>query len=369
MKKSIYLFILFSVCMFCTSCTSKKNKETNNRDADVLEMIYSIADELNMKVMCDIDLRGGDLYQKSTVEELTQNSDKYIEAYYKQYGHHTSFWGWYLNNEINPIENSDHEQSAFWRTIWKSIVDKCHAVAPGTKTTISPFFLLDKESLRGFKYQEPKEYEEWWYHTMKESGIDILMLQDSGAEHLSFYTLDDRRPFFQAFANACRKAGKEFWVNVETGQVEAKDWPHALKMEKEFNRDWAFTEMDWLKQKMDLAAEYGTGIINWGYYPLMTPAKEHSVLTIQDIDGQPVDLSKRKANYDAYKAYVQTVSETIPAGKLTQPKLNGTLWFLPPLVDQDKEELKKTVRQEIMDQKNLGFTFLWICNTPNHFSY
>jgi len=371
MRKIAYTLISLIVLSIYLSCVSKgKDGEVSdeNNELDVLELIYSVADELDMKVMCDIDLRGGDLYRKKSVEELTQKSDSYIEAYHKRYGSHVSFWGWYLNNEINPIAKSDVEQSAFWRAVWKSVADKCHQSAPGTKVTISPFFLLDKQSLRGFTYQEPREYEEWWYHTMSATGIDILMLQDSGAEHLSFYTLEDRRPFFQAFSNACRRAGKEFWVNVETGQVEARDWPHALQMEKDFERAWTFTEVNWLKQKLDLAAEYGTGIVNWGYYPLMNPMEEHSVLTIQDIDGQEVNLAQRKVNYDAYKTYIKTAPKTIDKDKLALPKLEGTLWFLPSNIDiENKEELEKVVRQEIANQKNLGFTYLWICNTPEHF--
>jgi len=364
-KKIGGVWLLCALLIVQPSCGSEKGDTARKNETDVLELIYSVADELDMKVICDIDLRGGDLYRKKSVAELTAKSDRYIEEYHKKYGNHDSFWGWYLNNEINPIENDDLEQSAYWRTIWKSIVDKCHQVAPQSKVTISPFFLLDKQSLRGFKYLEPKEYEEWWYHTMKDAGIDILMLQDSGAEHLSFFTIEDRRPFFEAFANACRKAGKEFWLNVETGQVVARDWAHALQMEKDFQRAWAFTEIDWLKQKLELAAEYGTGIVNWGYYPLMNPMEEHSSLTIQNIDGQEVDLSKRKANYEAYQAYLEMVPEDPGAGKLTRPKLNGTLWFLPSGIEE--KDLKDVVRQEIMNQKALGFEFLWICNTPDHF--
>jgi len=361
------IVFLLTVC-FCISCTNKKqNKEQLTENPGLLEIIYSIADEQGMKVISDVNLMGGDLYQKNTTDELIRKSNVYIEQYYKKYGSHPSFWGWYLNNEINPIENSDLKQSAFWRTIWKSVVDKCHSTKPGSKVTISPFFLLDKESLRGFKYLPPSEYEEWWYKTMSETGIDILMLQDSGAEHLSFFTLDDRRPFFQAFANACRKAGKEFWVNIETGQVEAKDWSHALKMEKEQAKAWAFTDINWLKQKINLATEYATGTINWGYYPLMNPI-DNPVISLADIDGQPVDLSKRKTSYEAYRNYAQNVPDEIPAGKLTQPKLNGTLWFLPVDIKHlNKSGLEKAVRLEIEKQKDAGFNLLWICNTPYHF--
>ncbi len=367
----IKLLILVLVVQVYSACTSKGDKRKSNSDIeniDILEIIYSTADSLNMNVMCDIDLKGGNLYQKSTIEKLTQNGNQYIEKYYKRYGHHPSFWGWYLNNEINPIENTDHEQSYFWRTVWKSVVEKCHQVAPDSKVTISPFFLLDKESLRGFKYLEPAEYEEWWYNTMKETGIDILMIQDSGAEHLSFFTIADREPFLQAFAEACKRAGKEFWVNVETGQVKATDWDHALQMEKDFNRAWEFTEIEWLKQKLNLAAKYGSEIINWGYYPLMAPNEDDKGITLKNVDGQEVDISSRKLNYQEYKAYVDTLSNHIPEGMLTQPKLNGTLWGIPSDIAQmTKEEAEKAIKQEIQCQKDLGFSFVWIVNTPDHF--
>lgn len=356
----LFLSLLFNSCIY-----AGKSDHTTN----ILDIIYKVADEFDMKVMCDIDLRGGDLYGKRTIDELTRKSDIYIERYFSRYGHHSSFWGWYLNNEINPIENSDYDQSFFWRTIWKSIVDKCNKIAPETKVTISPFFLLDKEGLRGFKYLEPFEYEEWWFKTLKETGIDILMLQDSGAEHLSFFTLEEREPFFEAFSNACRRAEKEFWVNVETGQVEANDWFHALKMEQNFNRNWAFTDINWLEKKLNLAAEYGTGIVNWGYYPLMNPVKHDNTLSILDIDGQTADLDNRKKNYNDYMTYVKSIPDKVPEGKLTQPKLNGTLWFLPSTIDQTNiDKLEKAVRYEIMNQKKIGFSLLWICNTPDFFS-
>jgi hypothetical protein len=368
-KNTWCIFLCIIILATHISCVDNKKKTKKNVDeVDLLEMIYTIADEQNMLVISDINLSGGDLYGKSTTDELIKKGNLYIEQYNEQYGNHPSFWGWYLNNEINPIENSDHEQSSFWRTVWKSIVYKCHTVKPNSKVTISPFFLLDKKSWRGFKYLPPSEYEEWWYNTMKEAGIDILMLQDSGAEHLSFFTLEDRKPFFRAFANACERAGKEFWLNVETGQVKARDWRHALNMEKEHNKEWAFTGISWLIQKINLAAEYATGLVNWGYYPLMNPV-ENTAVTLVDIDGQSVDLSQRKTSYIAYKNYVKNISDIIPEGKFTQPKLNGTLWFLPVDVKHlSKSELGKAVKLEIKNQKEIGFNLLWLCNTPSYFN-
>ncbi len=60
-------------------------------------------------------------------------------------------------------------------------------------------------------------------HAVKnnKTGIDILMLQDSG-EHLAFFTIEQREPFFNSVAKACHNAGAQFWVNVETGEADVK---------------------------------------------------------------------------------------------------------------------------------------------------
>lgn len=373
MKQNLNILHLLAVIVLAfpillhSACASNNKKGANDKQADLLEIIYSNADKNGMKVICDFSFKGGDLYGRIPKDSIIRTNKAYIRDYAKKYGKHQSFWGWYVNAEINPIENSDIPQSNFWRDIWKSAVEDCHVVLPNSKVTISPFFILDKNEYRGFHYIEPEEYEEWWYNTLKETGIDIIMLQDSGAEHLSFYTVEDRRPFFEAFYNACEKAGKEFWVNVETGQVEAKDWPEAIDMEKNKNKAWAFTKMDWLKQKLELAAEYGSGIINWGYYPLMNPSKVENNISIEDIDGQDVDLSMREENYEAYKAYAQQVMKSSD-GKSTKPLLGGTLWYLPGTIDlSDAKSLDRLVANEFKNYKEVGFEYVWICNAETFF--
>ena len=59
----------------------------------------------------------------------------------------------------------------------------------------------------GFPRVSPTEYAAWWEETLRQTKIDVVMLQDSGAEHLGFFTLADREPFFAAMQTACRAAG------------------------------------------------------------------------------------------------------------------------------------------------------------------
>ena len=66
MEKNTSIFITLAILIIYVSCTAgnKAKKEVKTSKTDVLELIYSVADKMEMKIMCDIDMRGGDLYQE-----------------------------------------------------------------------------------------------------------------------------------------------------------------------------------------------------------------------------------------------------------------------------------------------------------------
>lgn len=260
-----------------------------DKASTILDNLYALADARGMKVI--IDLPRGGWYGETPADVLGQTLASYVTRFAAQYGAHPSFFGWYLNHEINPIAPDDTAQDAYWRTVWKTAADACHAAKPGSVVTISPFFLLDEPRRRGFVYLTPEQYGSWWCETLRATGIDILMLQDSG-EHLSFFTLPQREPFWRATAAACRLAGKQFWLNVESGEAVTTDWDDFLKRSGTPSLQWRFTPMDWLAQKLACAACYADGIINWGYFPYMDPLP----LPGAELPGQ-------KEAYDAYLNY------------------------------------------------------------------
>jgi hypothetical protein len=360
----VLLTVFFLTNIFVSSMERQSQNPANSIKAkpDVLEIIYTVADRKGLRVISDLAMIGGAWHKTISADEFEEKNREYIRKYYARYGHHESFWGWYLNNEINPIKNTETQKSLFWRKVWKAAVDECHRVHNESKVTVSPFFLLDKEGLRGFEYLEPTEYEEWWTVTLMETGIDVLMLQDSG-EHLAFFTLEERKPFFTAFANACRKAGTEFWMNVESAQKSVANWSEAIEMERSGQTVWEFTEIDWLSQKLNLAAKYGEEIVNWGYYPFMTPS-ENSKFGSDNW----FNLSKRKEIYNSYKSYYENVPSCIAPGHKTRPVIKGTLWELPSdYSGWSYEELKKAVEEEIEYQQAIGINLLWLFNTPDNF--
>lgn len=364
-----YFFTTFICWIFlsisCSSGFPEPNTVENEGDKegaiDILKVIYEIAEEKGMYVISDLNMNGGDLFQKYTAEYVENQHNIYIQRYYGRYGGYKSFWGWYLNNELNPLKSDEVPISTFWRKIWKNAVQECKRVDPQSVVTISPFFLLDKNSYRGFEYLEPIEYEKWWSKTLSETGIDILMLQDSGAEHLGFFTMEERRPFFQAFKNACNQAECKLWLNVESGEIDAKDWAEAIEMERTNTQKWVYTRTEWLAQKLALAAEYGEDIVNWGYYPFMHPGPSVGPYPSNDFT-----VTEREANYTSYKVYYnQQIQKPVPPVGTPRPIIRGTLWWLPAEVPgMSLEEFANAVRFQIEKQKEVGFDLLWIVNAP-----
>ncbi|HPO14760.1 MAG TPA: DUF4434 domain-containing protein [Candidatus Hydrogenedentes bacterium] len=275
---------------------------------DIVETVYALADARGMHVIADLPVGGW--YGKAAAEAMITELSGYAGKFHARYGKHSSFYGWYLNHEINPIAPEDAEQSAFWRNVWRTVTETCHTIAPGSVVTISPFFLLDEPRRRGFIYLTPQQYADWWGKTLSETGIDILMLQDSG-EHLSFLTLAQREPFWTAVAEACHTAGAQFWLNVESGEADVPDWETYLTLEAEKKVPWRFTPMDWLREKLELASKYADSIINWGYFPYMDPHPLHAS-TNQESD----------RSYRSYRSYFEKIRQAggaalpeLPAGK------------------------------------------------------
>lgn len=243
---------------------------------DILADLYALADEKEMHVIADLPMGGW--YGKVSAEEMSAVIAAHARKLHGRYGVHPSFYGWYLNHEINPIAPGEEKEPAFWRSVWKESAAVCHKLKTGSVVTISPFFLLDDGGHRGFVYLTPEQQAAFWEASLRQSGIDVLMLQDSG-EHLSFFTIEQREPFFAAMAAACHRAGAQFWVNVETGEAHVRDWKDFLARTATKDVPWRFTPMPGLERKLALAARYADSVINWGYFPYMDPSQDETART------------------------------------------------------------------------------------------
>lgn len=197
-----------------------------------------------------------------------------IEKIGERFKDHPAFYAWYVPQEIYMCWG---DFAKYIDELYPALVDKCKKAAD-RPVTLSPFFILDRDKVFGdFRFNEPDEYRRYWSHLIRRSGFDVIMLQDSG-EHFSYVTNDQRRPFFEAMQAACRESGSELWGNVESAEFEC---PSKEEYVRRYGRvhhstvkdaPWRPVPVDRLKQKLQLAAEYSTKIVTWGYTEYGRPA-------------------------------------------------------------------------------------------------
>ncbi|HAZ62689.1 MAG TPA: hypothetical protein DCZ72_03630 [Armatimonadetes bacterium] len=319
---------------------------------DLLRVFHDEADRAGLGIWVDVLPGGGALAGETPLADAVRAMSTYVHSYAARYGRHASLRGWYINQELNPLRPGQEPDSSWWRGLWRRTVEEGKRARPGAEVMISPFFLLDEDGLRGFEWLAPEVYRTWWSETLGETGIDILAVQDSGAEHLSLSTIDDRRPMLSAFAQAARDHGRAPWVNVESGHHVADTWPAAVAAEFGGTARWESVPAEVFARKLDLAAELGAQVINWGYFPYQNPLAE---------DGPWLPSADTAAAAAAYQEYVALA-------KARGPLFRATLWWLPGGWGAVEEgTVRRLVRQQIAAQRKLGVDILWLINTPHYF--
>jgi hypothetical protein len=200
-----------------------------------------------------------------------------VEALARRYGKHPSFTGWYLPYELYVMWDAQAELIA---VLYRDISAACKQVSPDKPVMISPFFILDQARYLGsFRWASPAEYQQFWTTLLPQTRVDIIALQDSG-EHLSCYTLDQRRPFLAAMKAACKTARKRFWMNVEVAELGVESLPaytnrFGYKTHVNDPRTaaaWRAVAPDKLQQKLEMAGDYTDTAISWGYQQFIRPA-------------------------------------------------------------------------------------------------
>ncbi len=201
---------------------------------------------------------------------------KTVQNIAKLYGAHKSFAGWYVPYELYVFWD---KQAELIKTLYREVAKLCKAETD-KPVMISPFFILDQtHNLGDFRWASPEEYQAFWTGVLRQAPIDIVALQDSG-EHLSYYTMDDRRPFFAAMKAACDATDKSFWANIETAELDVKspeDYVTRFGLKTHVNDPktvpyWRGVPAVKLQEKLLFAGVFTTTAITWGYQEYVRPA-------------------------------------------------------------------------------------------------
>lgn len=202
-----------------------------------------------------------------------------IDRLHAACGAHRSFAGWYIPYELYVFWDAQADLVA---RLYGEIAAHAKRAAPEKSVMISPFFILDRDGVLGsFRWAEPAEYQAFWTDLLRRApDIDIVALQDSG-EHLSFYTLDDRRPFFAAMKAACDAAGAELWANIETGELHVESFDDYIRRfgrgvhvnDPRTESHWRGVPAEKFAAKRAFAAEFAGTAVTWGYREFLRPGR------------------------------------------------------------------------------------------------
>lgn len=132
-----------------------------------------------------------DWYVHRDLDRELAHCGKCIDSLAMRFARHPAFYGWYIPHEIYMTWG---DFSEYIDVLYPALVKRCKAVS-SAPVLVSPFFILDRAHIFGaFKFNEPDEYAAYWERLLQLSGIDVVLLQDSG-EHFSYVTNAMRRPY------------------------------------------------------------------------------------------------------------------------------------------------------------------------------
>lgn len=175
---------------------------------DPTEIILSFADRHAMEVYLGLFM--DDDWWKWTPaaglpERLVRGTTTTVEAAWSRYGNHASLAGWYIPPEPSDLLDpaAIPELNAFLR----ATSDHCKRLSGGMPVAFAPF-------LTG--QVEPRLVEKHYTALLTDSGIDIMMVQDSvGARSWDQAVHTRVVPLFRAMRSACLAAGVEMWSDLE----------------------------------------------------------------------------------------------------------------------------------------------------------
>lgn len=213
--------------------------------ADLVEMFLELSDELGMKFFFGTYDSWCHWHSDHPEKELELNLQVVEEAWHR-YGHHASFSGWYLAQEISRGRKSV-------ATLYRELGRCCKEVSGGLPVLISPLIDGVKENRKQSVSLEDHQREWDEMFSLIRDGVDTVAFQDG---HCEFHELSD---YLAVNRQLAEKYGIECWSNCES-----------------FDRDMPirFLPIKWEKMRFKLRAAEAAGVrkvITFEFSHFMSP--------------------------------------------------------------------------------------------------
>ena len=173
---------------------------------DLVEMFLTLADKYDMAFYFGM-YDSGKYWQEGLFQREIDLNLKLIDEVWARYGHHESFQGWYLSQEIS-------RRTKNMSRIYAEVGRHAKAVSGGLKTMISPYIhgVKTDQVMAGDKALSVEEHRREWNEILGNvaGAVDILAFQDGQVDYHELY---DYLVVNKALAD---KYGMECWTNIES---------------------------------------------------------------------------------------------------------------------------------------------------------
>lgn len=173
---------------------------------DLVEMYLTLADRHNMAFYFGMYDSGKYWIEGSFQKEIDLNL-KLIDEVWKKYGHHKSFQGWYLSQEIS-------RRTKNMSKIYAEVGKHAKAVSNNLTTLVSPYIhgVKTDQVMNGGKAITLQEHEKEWDEILAniEGAVDILAFQDG---QVDYQELPDYLAVNKKLADAHKM---KCWTNIES---------------------------------------------------------------------------------------------------------------------------------------------------------
>ena len=219
-----YVVLMASAMVYPDSCEAYFKTDIYPRAdmtaVDPMEAMFRAADRHDMKIFVGTGFYGfwQDTYNNMTSPEVTQRAFKAMEQMYAQYGHHSSFYGWYLPDELGICPYYPDEfirYTNLYTAHGKSF-------SPHLKVLIAPYGTNMLKADDAFVKQ------------LERLDCDIIAYQDEIGVRKSLPT--ETPAYYESLRKAHDKAGRAaLWADMEIFEFEGEVYKSALipaKMER-----------------------------------------------------------------------------------------------------------------------------------------
>ena len=183
-----------------------KDEDVYYPPVDLVEMFLTLADKHGMAFYFGMYDSGKYWIEGKFQKEIDLNMHL-IDEVWKKYGHHRSFQGWYLSQEIS-------RRTKNMSKIYAQVGKHAKQVSGNLTTLVSPYIhgVKTDQVMAGDKALSVKEHEEEWDEILSnvKDAVDILAFQDGQVDYHELYD------YLVINKKLADKYSMKCWTNIES---------------------------------------------------------------------------------------------------------------------------------------------------------